>query len=199
MKSRYHAPLVCVPVLVAAVCLLAGCATLEKSANLTYQRAADVTGGSGEVDLAEPVIEVRLGKMPGRTVLGSVLNTGTQIVTTDGLPEWIMGALIDELHFAGYEIRTVHRLPWDVSRGILVRVTKLSVDQEDRGLIFYTTTAIGLSAEIWKDGRLSKTLTVSASSQDEDLDRTGGPVGASLQRTLQSAMAHLMPGIIDAL
>ncbi|MGD0661649.1 MAG: hypothetical protein ABSD38_26605 [Syntrophorhabdales bacterium] len=199
MNSKYWAHVVRVSVLAAAACLLVGCATVEKTANLTYQRAANVRGGSGEIDLAKPVIEVRLGRMPGRIVLGSVLNTGTQIVTTDDIPEWVMGALIDELHFVGYEIRTVPILPSDVSRGVFVRVTKLSVDQEDSGLLLSTSTEIGLSAEIWKDGRLSKTLTATASSRDEDMDRTGESVAASLQKTLQSAMVELMPGIIDAL
>ena len=199
MNSKYWAHVVRVSVIAATACLLVGCATVEKTANLTYQRAANVRGGSGEVDLAKPVIEVRLGRMPGRIVLGSVQNTGTQIVTTDDIPEWVMGALIDELHFAGYEIRTVPILPSDVSRGVFVRVTKLSVDQEDSGLILSTSTEIGLSAEIWKDGRLSKTLTATASSRDEDMDRTGESVAASLQKTLQSAMAELMPGIIDTL
>ena len=61
-------------------------------------------------------------------------------------------------------------------------VTRLSADQEDKGLILTTSTEMELSAEIWKEGRLSKTLTVKVSSRDEGMDRTGEPVGASLRK-----------------
>ena len=156
-------------------------------------------GGSGEIYLAKPVIDVRFGKMPGRTVLGLVRNTGTQIVTSDDISDWIMGALTDELYPAGYEIRTVPALPVGVSRGVLVWVKGLSANQEDEGLILSTSTEMELSAEIWKEGRLSKTLTVKVGSRDEGVDRSGTTVTVSLQKTLQSAMVQLLPGIVDAL
>jgi len=199
MKANGFTRLVRGSILVATACLLIGCATVEKRADLTYQRATDVRGGSGEIYLAKPVIDVQFGRMPGRTVLGSVRNTGTQIVTTDDISDWIMGALSDELYHAGYEIRTVPTLPVDTSRGVLVWVKGLSADQADKGLILTTSTGMELSAEIWKDGGLSKTLTVKVGSQDEGMDRSGKPVTAALQKTLQSAMTQLLPGIVDAL
>ncbi len=199
MKLKNCLSLLRISVLAVTACLLIGCAAVEKRADLTYQRATDVRGGSGEIYLAKPVIDVQLGRMPGRTVLGSVGNTGTQIVTTDDISDWIMGALSDELYHAGYEIRTVPTLPVDTSRGVLVWVKGLSAEQEDKGFILTTSTGMELSAEIWKDGRISKTLTVKVSSQDEGMDRTGEPVTSSLQKTLQSAMVQLLPGIVDVL
>ena len=184
--------------LVATACFFVGCAAVEKKVELTYQRPQ--TSGEARGDLpGKPIIDARLQKMPGRTILGSVENTGTQIVTTDDISDWVMRALSDELRHAGYEVRTGPAPPVNVPRGILVSVARLSADQEDKGLLLTTSTEMELSAEIWKEGRLSKTLTVKVSSRDEGMDRTGEPVGASLRKILQSAMFQLMPGIVDAL
>jgi hypothetical protein len=199
MNVKNLAALAGMVILVAVVCLAAGCASVEKRADLTYMRATEVRGGPGEVYLAKPLIDGQLRKIPGRTILGSVQNTGTQIVTTDDASDWIGRALTDELRHAGYEVRSTPALPPDVNKGILVRVTRLSADQEDKGIILSTSTEMELSAEIWKDGRLSKTLTVKVSTRDEGIDRSGEPVGASLRKTLQSAMVQLMPGIVGAL
>ena len=180
--------------------LLVGCATLEKPVDLTYSHAVTAGGGSGEAYLAMPVIEPHLLKMPrGRTVLGTVKGTATQIVTSDDVSQWIIGALTDELHSAGYEIRTVPRLPPGVPQGVSVRVVKLSADQATDGLLLTTSTDISLAAEVWKQGVLVKTLTAEAARQDQGLDRSGTFVGATLQETLQSAMEQLVPDIIGAL
>ena len=82
--------------LAAAASLFFGCAAVEKKVDLTYQRTTDVRRGSGEIYLAKPVIDARLQKMPGRTILGSVQNTGTQIVTTDDISDWVIRALSNE-------------------------------------------------------------------------------------------------------
>jgi hypothetical protein len=184
-------------VMAVALCASAGCAALEKRVDLTYGPTANVRGGPGEIFLAKPVIDVRFQRMPGSVVMGSVRNTGALILTGDDVSGWVMGALRDELRRAGYEVRTGPALPADIRKGILARVTELSANQEGKGLILATSTEMGLLAEIWKDGRLLKTLTVKVRNQDDGLDRTGEPVAASLRKALQSAMAQLMPGIID--
>jgi hypothetical protein len=199
MKVRSCAVALHVFFLAVSISFLAGCAGVEKRVDLTYGTAANARGGSGEVFLAKPVVEVPLQKMPGSTVLGTVRNTGTQILTKDDVSGWVMGALGDELRHAGYDTRTGSVLPAGVRKGIQARVTGLSTNQDDKGLILTTTTEMELSVEIWKEGRLVKTLTARTSTQDEGLDRTGEPVGASLRRVLQSAMFQLMPGMVDTL
>jgi hypothetical protein len=180
--------------------LLVGCSTLEKPVDLTYSHAITAGGGSGEAYLAMPVIEPQLLKMPrGRTVLGTVKGATTQIVTSDDVSQWIMGALTDELHSAGYEIKKVPRLPPGVPQGVSVRVVTLSADQATDGLLLTTTTNISLAAQVWKQGVLVKTLTAEAAREDQGLDRSGTFVAATLQKTLQSAMGQLIPDVIRVL
>lgn len=183
----------------AIACLLFACASVEKRVDLTYERAVETKGGSGEVYLARPVVEVRLEKIPGRTVLGSVRNRGTQIVTGDDVSDWVFDALAGELRHAGYEIRRSPALPAGAPKGVVVRVVGLSADQQDKGVFLTTSSEMALSAEIWKNGRLSKTFTARVSSQDDGMDRSGEAVGSSLRKTLQSAMRELVPGVVDAL
>jgi len=180
--------------------LLVGCAALDKPVDLTYSHAVTAGGGSGEAYLAMPVIEPQLLKMPrGRTVLGTVNGAATQIITSDDVPQWIMGALTDELHSAGYETRTVAHLPPGVPQGVSVRVVKLSADQTTDGLLLITSTDISLAAEVWKQGVLVKTLTAQAARQDQGFDGSGTFVGAAMQETLQSTMEQLIPDVIRVL
>jgi hypothetical protein len=180
--------------------LLASCASYEKVVDLTYERATGARGGSGEIYLAKAVVEQSLPRLPGgRVVLGTVKDSVTQIVTSDDISRWIASALMEELYSAGYEVRTVSSFPQDVTRGVLVRVVHLSSNQVSVGLVLRTSTEIDLAVEIWKAGRLAKTLTVSASSQDEGIDRSGTAITSSLRATLQSALGQLMPGVISTL
>jgi hypothetical protein len=110
-----------------------------------------------------------------------------------------MGALTEELHSAGYETRTAPRLPPGVPQGVSVRVVKLSADQTTDQVLLTTSTDISLAAEVWKQGALVKILTVEAHREDQGLDRSGAFIGASLQKTLQSAMEELIPDIIGTL
>jgi hypothetical protein len=80
-----------------------------------------------------------------------------------------------------------------------VRVTRLSVSQNIDGLFATTSTDIALAADIRKNGRLVKTLNVSAGGQDEGFDRSAAFVSESLQKVLQSAMEQLIPGIVKTL
>jgi hypothetical protein len=185
--------------LISGVCL-AGCVSFEKVADLTYGRITGTKGGSGEVYLAKTVVEQPFPRLPGgRVVLGTVKDSVTQIVTSGDISRWIVSALMEELYSAGYEVRTVDSLPQKVTRGVLVRIVHLSSNQDSDGLVLRTSTEIDLAAEMWRAGRLAKTLTVSASSQDEGIDRSGAVVTSSLRATLQSAFGQLMPGIISTL
>lgn len=193
-------------VLRCAVCLvfvsglLTACTPLEKRIDLNYQRAVSAAGGSGEVFVAKPELGTQPLKMPGgRSIVGTVKDAGTQIVTADDPGEWVMRALIQELYGAGYEIKTVAVMPQDAPKGVAVRILRMSANQTTDGLILTTNTDIELAADLWKNGRLVKTLTVSTGSEDQGLDRSGEFVAEALVRTLQSAMKQLVPGVVKTL
>jgi hypothetical protein len=190
----------CFFILVLLTGLLFGCAPLEKRVPLTYQRAGGASGGTGEVYLLRPVLEQQLPKMPGgRAVLGVVKDSDTQIVAAEDVSQWVMNALMQELYSAGYEVRTALQLPADAPKGVRVRVQSVSSNQTSDGLILTTSTDIKLAADIFRAGQLTKTLTVATGSQDQGLDRSAEFVAESLQKTLQSAMQQLIPGIVNAL
>ena len=53
--------------------------------------------------------------------------------------------------------------------------------------------------QLWKAGRLVKTLTVSAKDEEEGMDRSSEPVREALDKLLQGAMKELIPAIVEVL
>jgi hypothetical protein len=179
--------------------LLFGCAGFEKHVDLTYERLGTGKSLTGEVYLAKALVEQSFPRLPGgRIVLGSVKNSGMQIVTSDDVSRWIDSAVMEELYSAGFDVRTVSSIPEGALRSIRVRVVRLDSNQQSDGLLLLTSTEISLAADIWKKGRLLKTLTVDASSQEQGVDRSGKVVSASLRANLRTALEQLMPGILGA-
>jgi hypothetical protein len=132
-------------------------------------------------------------------VLGTVQNSLTPIVTTDDIVRWVEGALVDELSTTGYEARTIASFPDNVAKGVHLKVEKLDIKQQADGLILQTDTSIGLAVDIWKDGRLVKTLTSNVSRQDQGFDRSGSAISVAFRAILQSALEQLMPSIVQNL
>ncbi len=182
------------------VAMFFGCTPLEKRVDLTYQRSVTAPRGSGEVYVVRPLVEQQLRKVPGSLpVIGTVKEAGTQIIATSDVADWVMRALVQELSSAGYTTKTVSQILPGAGKGVRVRVTRLSVNQTISGLVITTSTDIGLAADVWKNGQLVKTLSVSTGGQDQGLDRSASFVSMSLQRALQSAMQQLIPGIVNTL
>jgi hypothetical protein len=177
-----------------------GCVTYEKVIDLTYQHGTRGGRGSGGVCLAKIVTEERLPKLPGgRVVLGKVEGSAAQIVTRDNVEGWVQGALMKELSAEGYEVKTVPFLTEDVTKGVAARIERVSVSQEPEGLVLRTAAEVFLAVDIWKAGRLIKTLTVSAGGQDQGFDRSAAVVSSVLEETLRTALGKLMPAIVDNL
>jgi hypothetical protein len=177
-----------------------GCASYEKSVTLGYERGGMSRGGAGEIYVANPVFDRRLPRLPGaKVLLGTVTGSGTQIVTSDDAKRWMQGAMLTELFSAGFEVRTVPSISTQTKRGLSIRIERLSSNQESDGIILTTITDIAIAVDIWKDGLRIKTLTASATHQDQGLDRSGDVVASSLQSTLQSVLDQIVPGVIDTL
>ncbi len=198
MKQIHEA--VVIACLLVASMVISGCTPLEKRVDLTYQKSVTGQHGSGDVFVTRPVVEPQMPKVPGSLpVIGTVKETGTRIIATSDVSDWVMAALMQELYAAGYEVRTVPQIPPAARKGVHVRVTRLSVIQNIENLLVTTTTDIALAADIWKNGQLVKTLNVSTGGQDQGFDRSAGFVAESLQKVLQSAMQQLIPGIVKTL
>ncbi len=187
------------------VCLLGigvilGCTPLEKRVDLTYQKSVIGQRGSGDVFVTRPVVEPQMPRVPGSLpVIGTVKETGTRIIATSDVSDWVMTALMQELYAAGYEVKTVPQIPPAAAKGVHVRITRLSVNQTIEGLLVTTSIDIAMAADIRKNGQLVKTLNVSAGGQDQGFDRSAAFVSESLQKVLQSAMQQLIPGIVKTL
>jgi hypothetical protein len=143
-------------------------------------------------------MEEKLEKLPGRVVLGSVEGKATQLVTRDDVPGWVADAFSKELQSARYEVRRRPDLPAGVSRGVVLRIVRFSADQSGK-LLVATSTDIRLAAEVWKGGRLAKTISAGASGKDEAFDRSGEVVADSITKTLQAIMRELVPEVVNVL
>lgn len=199
MRTKEAKPLFIVCLLV-AIGIIFGCTPLEKRVDLTYRKSVTGQRGAGDVSVTRPLVEPQMPRVPGSLpVIGTVKETGTRIIATSDVPDWVMAALMQELYAAGYEVKTVPQMPPAVAKGVHVRVTRLSVNQNIEGLLVTTSTDIAMAADIWKNGQLVKTLNVSTGGQDQGLDRSAAFVSESLQKVLQSAMQQLIPGIVKTL
>ena len=175
-----------------------GCAPLEKRVDLTYQSVVNATGGSGQVFVAEPVMKQRLPELPsGKQVVGKAENV--DVVIKERPVNWLLSALVHELSAAGYDVRTVPALPAGVSKGVQATVLALSANQSSNVLTITTVTEVKLEAQLWKNGRIIKTLTAAARDQEEGMDRSSEPIRWALEKTLQRAMQELVPDIIKSL
>lgn len=199
-QMRFRSLLCTILLLVIAGLLLAGCASYEKRINLSYDPTLLFKSGDGEVDVAGPIIDVRLTKLPGgKVALGTVKESITQIVTADNVSEWVRNAVLEELYHAGYKVNAVPSLSPKARKTVLLRLVSLSGNQYSDGLILSTYTQIGLSADIWKEGRLLKTLTATAGGEQRGIDRSAAPVSRAFKNTLQSVLEQLVPDIISTL
>ncbi len=178
--------------------LAAGCFPLEKHVELTYERLATSRSASGEVFVAHPTVKQPLTALPGgRQVLGKAGDT--DIVIEKSPEDWLLSAFVEELSAAGYNVRTVAALPPGASKAVVPAILALSARQTSEVLIVTTFAEVKLEAQLWRHGQLLKTLTVSASDQEEGMDRSSEPVRRALEKALQSAMGELLPGIVEGL
>jgi hypothetical protein len=130
---------------------------------------------------------------------GKVNGSKGDVVTGDSIDDWFLKALEKELSAAGYRVKTVAGLPDDALKGLKPSVLKISADQT-LGLIKATTVVrLKLSVQVWKGGKLVKTVSVSAGNEDEGIDHSAGHISTLLMNTLQNGMKNIVPDLIEAL
>ncbi|OPY71581.1 MAG: hypothetical protein A4E64_03194 [Syntrophorhabdus sp. PtaU1.Bin058] len=175
-----------------------GCASVRQQVDLTYGRFVNAAGGSGELFIARPAAQYSAAPFQaGRTVLGK---TGEEEIFTGNDPvDWFLSALVEELSAAGYKVKTCTELPDRVSKGVKPAIVGLSANQSSNALTISTVAQVRLEAQVFKDGRLTKTLTSGARDEDEGMDRSAEPIRWALEKTLQHAMQGLVPDIVKSL
>lgn len=191
---------ICVPTLLFLVILFSGCASYDQRVSLTYETAVNAVGGQGEIFLAKPVEKqgaVRTAE--GIVVIGEIKETNRRIITKDDISIWIMNAFKNEMTKAGYSIKTIETLPEDVSKGIRINILKVLVNQETGLLNVKTSTEIKISADVFKNGKLIKTINTGSDSKDMDIDHSSDPITRALQSNLQNTMKYLVPDVIKEL
>ena len=178
--------------------LMAGCASMEKRVDLTYEKSVNSSGGTGEIFIAQPTVRQGLKALPGgKWVIGKA---GDADVVADNSPSgWILSAFAQELSAAGYDVKTVATLPPGVSKGVKPAIVALRADESSNVVTVITSTEVKLEAELWKDGRLIKTLSAGAQDQEEGMDRSSEPIRSALEKTLRHAMEELIPDIVKGL
>lgn len=187
-----------------ALLALTNCAFVDQKVDLSYEKVVNARGGSGEVFIAKPKNSHNLNRKPsGDWIIGTVKNTygmkTADVITNNDIGDWIVGALMQELTFAGYSVKPVTELPNDVSKGIDLTVLKVFVDQ-DPG--FWTVGAISdvqFMVEIWKNGVKIKSFNVAAKGDERSMAGTAETKGVSLRKAMQAAMQQAVPEIIKTL
>ena len=175
-----------------------GCAPVQQRVDLTYGRFVNASGGSGELFIARPAARYSVTHFQtGKEVLGK---TGEEEIFTENDPvNWLLSALVEELSAAGYTVKTCPELPGNVSKGLKPAIVSLSANQSSNALTISTVAQVKLEAQVFRDGRLIKTLTSGARDEDEGMDRSSEPIRWALEKTLQHAMQGLVPDIVKSL
>ena len=177
---------------------IAGCAPSQQRVVLTYERFVNASGGSGQIFVAAP--EARYSATPfaaGKEVLGK---TGEEdVFTQDNPARWFFTALAEELSAAGYEVKACPELPDSVSKGIRPAIVGLSAHQSFNVLTVSTVAEVKIEAQVFKNGRLIKTLAAGARDEYEGVERSSEPIRLSLEKTLQGSLKQLIPDIIKNL
>ncbi len=196
--ARPGLPLRFLTLLIFLTSCIAGCAPVQQRVVLTYERFVNASGGSGQVFVAAP--EARYSATPfraGKVVLGK---TGEEdIFTQDNPARWLFTALAEELSAAGYEVKSCRELPDNVSKGIRPAIVGLSAHQSFNVLTVSTVAEVKLEAQVFKNGRLIKTLAAGARDEYEGVERSSEPIRLSLEKTLQGSLKQLIPDIIKNL
>ncbi len=179
------------------VCI-AGCAPVQQRVVLTYGRFVNASGGSGQIFVAAPLARYSAAPFAaGKEVLGK---TGEEdIFTQDNPARWFFTALAEELSAAGYEVKACPELPDNASKGIRPAIVGLSAHQSFNVLTVSTVAEVKLEAQVFKNGRLIKTLSAGARDEYEGVERTSEPIRLSLEKTLQGSLKQLIPDIIKNL
>lgn len=179
---------------------ITSCASLDQRIDLIYENVVHSKGGSGELFISKPIEKYNALKKPsGALVVGMVKGTEREIITHDSTSDWVMLAFVQEFYTAGYNVKTVAELPADAPKGIKVTISELAANQIPGTLIIKTDSKIKLMVDLWKNGKLVKTLTTEAGHADEGLDRSAKPISILLKKTMQNLMQQLVPDIIKAI
>ena len=180
--------------------LAGGCGFKDQRADLTYEKIINARGRGGELLIAKPSEKCHLDKTSnGLWILGTVNGTKGAVLTGDRVDEWFLNALADELSAAGYRIKTVTALPDDAGIGLKPSVLEISADQTLRLITAVTVVRLKLSVAVWKEGKLVKTVSVTAGNEDKGIDHSARRISYLLMNTLQNAMKNLVPDLIAAL
>lgn len=196
--ARPGLPLRFLALLIFLTACIAGCAPVQQRVVLTYERFVNASGGSGQIFVAVP--ETRYSATPFRAEKEVLGKTGEEdIFTQDNPARWFFTALAEELSAAGYEVKACPELPDNISKGIKPAIVGLSANQSFNVLTVSTVAEVKLEVQVFKNGRLIKTLHSGARDEYEGVDRSSEPIRSGLEKTLQGALKELIPDIIKYL
>ena len=182
------------------LCIASGCSTVEIRANLVYESVAAPGGATGEILLARAVERHNALKLPGgKVLLGTVKNSGTEIVTADSAVDWVGLAMTKELTNAGFRVTSVPELPRGAPRGVNVAILGVGVEQEDNFVMLTTTATVRVEVEVWRDGANVRTFSAESEAQEIGIDRSSKPITGALMRALQGAIRKLVPDLVKLL
>jgi hypothetical protein len=181
--------------------LIAGCATYDRKVTLLYQPVVNAGGGSGELYLAASGRRAGTGKTGAvQWVIGKVENSdGEQvgnIVTTVSPNDMILDAFSRELKVAGYKVTQVNTLPADVSKGVVISLIDMSLEEVVSIVKADGQSRLTVTLELWRNGKNFKKLYYETRFSDFAIKDRDLLLPTTLQKTLQELMKQAVPEII---
>ncbi len=182
--------------------LISGCATYDQNVMLIYNPAANAKGGSGELYLTTA------GKSSGMEKSGKIkwiIGKATyadwrqsgDVVSNSSPADIVSDALYGELGNAGYSVRRVSSLPGNVSKGIVLTMADITLDDDNSIIKDEASCRVNISLELWKHGEMVKKVDYRSKFSDATVNVMEMTfLGTILQNALQNAMKQAVPDIV---
>lgn len=193
-------------ILLATICFAAmtGCAANDiQLKKPVYQPVGETPGTGGMVVLASSLEGTTDGIDRIQWILGEVRSNDGRItgnVTSQVAPAVLVrDALNQELLKAGYTVQQGNTIPENVSRGLRLTVSNVSLD-ETRSLIKVDAECrVSFTVEIWRNGAKTNTLSFESRFGDvavTDREKLHQDV---LQKAFASVFSRAVPAIMEQL
>lgn len=183
----------------AMLLMIMGCSA-QHNVVLSYDKSLNLSGGSGEITIAKPMILQSFKKnSSGQILLGDYWDAVTwDIVTDSNISDWIANALGQELKSAGYKVNYVNEITTETTKGLTVTLLKFAIVGARKPIIHSLDTNMLLSLKLWKDGRMVKEYFIEGNGENAGwTPNMAKKAGQSIEVAFNYCIKEMMIKIID--
>lgn len=181
-----------------------GCATTgDQRVDLLYLRAANATGGSGDLYVVEEAPPPTGGTNTIQWVLGEIRNKdGKRLgnMISDTAPEdTLAAALVQEFKSAGYNTVQVKAIPNGVPKGVVLKGATIRVDEVKSASSFEAKCKVTASVQPWSNGTPMNKVEYEADYTESAVTGRDELPSKTLLHAIQTVMKRAVPDLVKTI